>query len=152
MKRIKIFTMLLVLVGICGCSAIKYPYIQDAGMIDYSKYAEKGFFITESNSVSFEYIPIGSVSARSVSGYEAVGIKIGKELLGDDVYPVNRNDKAKIKYGKFIEGTPERAIEELYKKAVKWKANGIIGLTITPITTTNPVSEGFFVTGMAIRK
>lgn len=154
MKNIKLIIVLLVLVATNSCS-FKYPYIQRVGILDYSEYAQKGFFITEATSVNFEYTPIGSMSAKSESGYEVLSIKKQEGLL-DDVYLQNPESRLKMKYGKYVVATPEKAIEELYKRAIECKANGVIGLKVSPITTyyknIGNVVTGYFVTGMAIRR
>ena len=138
-----------------GCSVAKFPYIQESSIIDYSKYSKKGFFMTESNSVSFDYMTIGSVTAKVNSGYEVKDVNT-KEYIDDAVYSGDPSVKLNINYGKYIKATTDKAIEELYNRAVENDANGIIELSITPITETNQqfgtVITGYFVSGMAIKR
>lgn len=153
MKKTLVFLFLCCL---CSCvTTYKWPYIQESSIIDYSVYAKKGFFITESNSVNFDYSAIGSISAKVESGYEVLNMDAVK-VTGDDIYSRQPETKINVKYGKYIKATPEAAINELFNQAIQSKANGIIGLTIKPITTTSQqygnVVTGYFVTGMAIRK
>ncbi|UVS09697.1 hypothetical protein NXY26_06920 [Parabacteroides distasonis] len=111
--------------------------------------------MTESNSVSFDYMPIGSVTAKVNSGYEVKDVNT-KEYIDDAVYSGDPSVKLNINYGKYIKATTDKAIEELYNRAVENDANGIIGLSITPITETNQqfgtVITGYFVSGMAIKR
>ena len=150
-----ILLSIVVFITIVGCTVTKRAYIQESEMIDYSKYAEKGFFITESNSVSFEYAAIGSISAKVESGYEIIGAN-KKKAVEDDIYPKQSNINVKIKYGDYISATPEAAIEELYNKAIENGANGVINLRIDPITTYiqqyGNIITGYFCTGMAIKR
>lgn len=153
MKQFLILSLIFCL-GSC-VTVPKWPYIQESSIIDYSQYTNKGFFITQANSVNFDYLAIGSISSKVESGYEILNTNMVK-VLGDDVYSPDQKTKAKIKYGKYIRATPEMALENLYKKAVESGANGIVGLTIEPITNYSPhygnVTVGYFVAGMAIKK
>ena len=79
-----------------------------------------------------------------------------KEYIDDAVYSSDPSIKSKVNYGKYIKATPDKAIEELYNRAVEHDANGIIGLSITPIMESTQqygtVVTGYFASGMAIRR
>lgn len=145
----------LILCVLTGCATLpKWPYVQESSIIDYSEYAKKNFFITESESVNFNYTAIGSISAKVESGYEVLNAKT-YQVSGDDIYTNEPQTKVKIKYGKYVKATPEAALEELYARALDSGANGIVGLDIKPITKYSQqygnVIIGYFVTGMAIK-
>lgn len=53
----------MVLLPSCGPT-----YSVVTGYIDYSKYSDQGFFITEAPTVPFDYTPIGSMSVTEYSG------------------------------------------------------------------------------------
>ena len=147
--------MLALLPLMFSCSTIgKFPYVQEASIMDYSQYEKKGLFITEANSVSFEYKAVGSVSAKVESGFEVIGGKKVK-AIGDDIYQKQMTTKTKVSYGEFV-AAPSQALELLYQKSVENRANGIINLKISPITQYTQdygnVITGYFATGMAIRK
>lgn len=152
MKKILAFTFLTLLLFSCG--PIKYPYRQYSSAIDFSDVTRSGFFITESNSVSFPYDPIGSVSAVAESGYEV--IKGAKEQTQDDIYSFD--ELSKMKFGKYKFAQPEDVISELISSAKELGANGIINLkiTYTPATYANNgiiISPSSYVaSGMAIKK
>ena len=153
MKKTLTFILLCCL---CSCvTTYKWPYVQESSIVDYSQYAKKGFFITQANSVNFEYMPIGSLSAKVEGGYEVLNVDAVK-IAGDDIYSRVPETKVNVKYGKYIKATPELAIDELYRKAKENGANGVIGLEINPITTYSQqygnVVTGYFITGMAIKK
>ena len=96
---------------VVGCSIQKRVYVQESVIIDYSKYNNKGFFITESNSVNFEYKAIGSISAKVESGYGTVD-SYKEKTMNDDLYPQEMS--VKVKYRDYIQATPEAALETLY--------------------------------------
>lgn len=153
MKKVLVFLLLCCL---CSCvTTYKWPYVQESSILDYSQYTKKGFFITQANSVNFDYTPIGSISAKVEGGYEVLNIDAIK-VSGDDIYTRQPETKVKVKYGKYIKATPENTIDELYNRAIQNKANGIIGLQIKPITNYSQqygnVVTGYFVTGMVIKK
>lgn len=106
--------------------------------VDYSEFAQAGFFITEANSVSFEYKTVGSVSAYVQSGGKngAYTYSNSSKLLANQVIM-----------------TPRDAVKKLYDEAKALGANGIINLKI--IRTFDPftyLNDGYEATGMAIVK
>jgi uncharacterized protein YbjQ (UPF0145 family) len=120
-----------------GCTA-RRPYLEITSSIDYSEYTKSGFFFTESNSVSFDYTPIGKVTATITSGY------VGKE---------------------FAKATNEATLWLLHKKALEMKANGIINLEFSYssgdyvknnsflyLDKQNNYYDSITATGMAIRR
>ncbi|MCL1933522.1 MAG: hypothetical protein FWF53_06915 [Candidatus Azobacteroides sp.] len=139
MKKILIiaFTMFFI-----SCSSGRFIYDSYSGVIDYSNYSTKGFFITESPSVSFEYTPIGSVIVEITSGYEIASSSKDKVIL-------------QWKYA-----TYEDALQSLYKKAGDIKANGVIGLKYSYIPSISDKNykkkvispSKIIITGMAIKR
>jgi uncharacterized protein YbjQ (UPF0145 family) len=77
-------------------------YAEYSSTLNYNEF--KGLFISEANSVSFEYEPLGSVNSVVESGYRK---------------------------RKYIRATAEDALYVLCKEAEKNGANGIINLKIT---------------------
>ncbi len=134
--------------------AVKYPYKRYSSTIDFSDATRAGFFLTESNSVSFPYEPIGSVSAVVESGFEVIGQN--KEQTKDDIY--SYSELAKLKFGKYKFAEPEDAISELISAAQKLGANGIINLNLRYTGAIydkngNIISpSSYVVSGMAIKK
>lgn len=120
MKKSLVFLFLILLMSSCNMA----PYIKSIGYIDYTMY-DNGFFITESNSVSFEYKSLGSISVLILTGYEN---------------------------SKLVKATAQDAVTALVEKAMLKKANGVIALKISPYTDFTTKQNGFFVSGMAIKK
>jgi len=149
MKKIISFCVVLLLVT--SCTTYKIPYRRYSGTIDFSAYAQKGFFITESNSVSFPYEPVGSISAVVSSGYEVLNSE--KSKSNDDVYGAFQ----KIKYGKMIDASVNDALDELYNSARRLGADGIINFRSEFIPASyNQAAlispDSYIVSGMAIRR
>lgn len=120
----------------CSCETAN-KFQQSAGFIDYSMF--HGMFLTESNSVSFEYLPIGSLYAEEISGeYQIVKKKIGNnEIYGDEYAVVD---------GKYRHASPQSALAFAADKAKEMGGNGIINLRIEKI------DGGYCVTGMVIKR
>lgn len=137
---------------ITSCSTYKVMYQASSVCIDYSTYSEKGFFITESNSVSFDYIPLGSLFVEISSGYEK-RLEKNKKYLDIDGH---EKSKSEISVGNWINATSKIALDSLYNKSLSLKANGIINLQakFLPATYYNNImvtGDKIIVTGMAIK-
>lgn len=151
MKKILFISICTMLLASC---AVKYPYKRYSSAIDFSEVTRAGFFLSESNSVSFPYEPVGSVTAVVESGYEVVGQQ--KNQTPDEVY--SYQDLAKMKFGKYKYATPEDAISELISSAQELGANGIINLKTTygsAIYDKNGAivsPSSYVVSGMAIKR
>lgn len=149
MKKFLFIALSAFLLSSC---AVKYSYKRYSNAIDFTDVTSAGFFLTESNSVSFPYDPIGSVSAVVESGYEVLGQQ--KNLSRDEIY----GNSDKIKYGKYKFAEPEDAISELIAAAQKLGANGIINLSLRYSSAIydkngNIISpSSYVVSGMAIKK
>lgn len=106
--------------------------------VDYSEFSEAGFFITESNSVSFDYKTLGSVSSYVQSG--------GKN--GSYIYTRSKD----LQVNQVIM-TPRDAIRKLYDEAKKLGANGLINVKVRRIPDyITSLNDGYEATGMAIFK
>lgn len=118
---------LLVAIIATSCSTPQYTVID--GFIDYSAYGDSNFFITESNSVSFPYEPMGSVTAIVLSG--------------------NMPNTSH-----WVEAKPQAAMRAAVEKARLAGANGLINLKISSYETTTDgkLRIGLIVTGMAIKR
>ncbi len=126
-----LFLSLFVLTLLTSCGGVSGPkYSVITGSVDYSQYTKSGFFITEANSVSFSYNPIGSVTAVVTSGNDG---------------------------GKFVEANYEDALYYLHSKAKEIGGNGIINLKFEFIPSRNlqygvVTMSQVVATGMAIRR
>lgn len=148
----KIILLFFVSTLLASCAVHRKAYIKVSNSVDFSEYTRKGFFITESNSVNFEYDPLSSVSVLVESGYEVIN-KSEKSSF-DNIYRYDTNTK----YGKFINAKAEDALNELYEKSMEIGADGIINLKInfTPsrISSSGEVLswDSYYISGMAIKR
>lgn len=147
----KIISFCVVLLFVTSCTTYKIPYRCYSDSIDFSVYSQKGFFITESNSVSFSYESVGSISAVVSSGYEVLNSENLEST--DDVYGSSK----KIKYGKMITASVNDALDELYNSAVSLGADGIINFRSEYVPASYDKSvlttpDSYIVSGMGIRR
>ena len=142
----KLTALLLVALAFSSC---RTPFLSTSASIDYSKYSNKDFFITESNSVSFNYTPIASVINTQSSGYEHL-VKNGEVQYKNSYNGVKTPRTTK----KFVYATIEDTLDDLYNNAIKMGANGIINLKIVSeyANSKTPILIGYSASGMAIKK
>ena len=149
MKKLMLLLLVPIVLGAC---ALRKPVLMSATLIDYSKFTNQGFFFTESNSVSFEYKPVGSVSALFYSGYE---LKPGQTMIsnGDDVYSGGGLVKTT---SKFIPATQQGVVDQLFTEAKKVGANAIINLKTKQdfhyVEKVGYIFDGYSGSGMAVIK
>lgn len=139
----KLFLAVAITGLLSSCVTMKKPMTSSIVLVDYEKYANKGFFFTESNSVNFEYKPLASIIVYIESGVEEIKDPGRKK---DDIYSEGIKTKD-------IPATPEKAVEEMYNKAVLIGANAVINLTIKPMVNSKlGIIDGYSASGMAIKK
>ncbi len=143
MKKLLTFASAALL--LVSCASVQMPAPRSyVSVIDYSALTGEGFFVTESNSVSFNYEPIGSIMVEEVGGWGKIQPKdVGK----DDAYS-SRSGKNVYLYPEMSD-----AFGTLKKQLAEMGANGIINLKVT----TNYSQElnattSIVLTGMAIRR
>ncbi len=151
-KLILLFTVIFFAIS---CKVYK-PYILFTTSIDYSQYAEKGFFFSEANSVMFDYTPIGSLTAYSESGDEILRIeKVKVEEDEFDYDPNHTTYNEEFVFGAWKRASAKETLNQMYEKAIKLGADGIINLKIKYQFTKNKHSkphESYTITGMAIKR
>lgn len=119
MKKI---LLLLTIITLSSCG--RSYYIQNES-IDYNKYTQEGFFITEASAVPFDYTPVASVYTFVYSGVQ----------------------KGKWKRATYIDG-----INAIYNDSKQKGANGIINLKYDVTYDKDGVVSYVHVKGMAIKK
>lgn len=146
----KYLVLILLSVLFTGCS-VKRPFMNMVYFTDYRPFLEKGFFISESDAVSFDYDAIGHTEIILTSGYEPT-------------FGLSPNEKPKVGLlekkvkGNYIHVTLEGAMNNFYEKAAAKGANGALKLHIEPITIESikdgmPALEhiGYKMSGMLIK-
>ena len=136
MKKVLLLAVMALFLNSCVTIG---KYMVNYVTIDYSKYTEKGFFITESNSVNFDYKPIGSISIESVSGNVAVE---SNDSYSEHYKPASLKD----------------AFDKLHTIGLEKGANGVINVKMDYLNSFKDPSSGviymgrWVVTGMLISK
>lgn len=148
MKRILYFLVLASILVSCNTSMVLSPK-QYSACIDYGYLSQRGIFLTESNSVSFEYEPLGSLYVECTGGY-VKNDKGNSNNTVEDIY-LKRNPKYS-----YQPATVEDAFDMALGELKRLRGNGIINLRIN--TTSEYVSaysvwvNKIIITGMCIRK
>lgn len=149
MKAKFIFLTLSLLV-LSSCST-SIKYCETVGYIDYSQYASKGVFITESNSVNFEYEPLGSISVLVEDGY-----KKGTRRSKYNYVDLDGNRHLTEEYEYWAKASYNSALDVAVDSIISKGGNGIINLkinhTVQPINTKEQYRNIIFLSGMVIKK
>lgn len=126
---ILIFTLVILNLNLVSCVTLTLPPLPApyafAGIFDYSPLTSKGVFVTESNSVSFDYETIGSLYAISDGGW------------------INKI---------YVEPSLDALYNEVLKQLDAYNANGIVNLKINVSGTVADRTKRYSLEGMAIRK
>ncbi|HWK58145.1 MAG TPA: hypothetical protein VNQ80_12435 [Parapedobacter sp.] len=152
----QILVLIIVGAAISSCSVVG-PGMYSATAIDYKRFNDQGFFITESNSVNFEYTPISSVSALFTNGWiekEVVDENKPKKLKRhkDDVYNTEGPKMKQV----YVRGTPDGVTDLLVEEAMKMGGDGIINFKYSAEVYIdkdgNAKVYGWSASGMAIKR
>lgn len=124
---ILIFTLVILNLNLVSCVTLPPPPTPYAfaGIFDYSPLTSKGVFVTESNSVSFDYETIGSLYAISDGGW------------------INKT---------YVEPSLDALYNEVLKQLAAYNANGIVNLKINVSGRIADRTKRYSLEGMAIRK
>ncbi len=145
MKQFLFFVTTILLMS---CS-VKHIYTATSQVLDYEKYSKQGFFITESNSVSFDYTPIGSVLVRVYSGYVYEGTEYVKKFKSNGTY----TEIPTIRAGEWKDCDLNDAFAQLHQEAISRGANGVINLKYEFIHSfSDNTPNRWIVTGQLIRR
>lgn len=150
MKYKLLFLITIVPTVLFSSCAPKVLYTSNVGFVDYSSYQNEGIFLSESNSVNFEYDAIGSVTAVVFSG-EAV-LSQTQHVDKDEMYGEYTTVKNKMGWKT---ARPEDALNEAVTQVKSRGGNGLINIKITPtteMTASKVVRSGFLVSGMVIKR
>ncbi len=97
MRKFLFISAMALLLSACATMP-KWAYTSYSASFDFTEFTNGGFFITESNSVSFDYDPIGSISGVGTSGYEVLRKeKQEASKIEDNVY--SQENTEKVSYG-----------------------------------------------------
>ena len=137
----KIFFSITIIALLSSCKASFYQYYY---VVDFKSYHEQGFFITESNSVNFEYNPVGSVSVLAGGFVESIPRKNKEEYGNSPKYELSKGG------GKFLL-TTDGAMSIFVDKCKELNADGVINFVIVTMIDKNDIPS-HRLSGMAIKR
>lgn len=149
----RISLSIVTLLIVTSCTAPTKTSYRKTFVIDYSRYNKQGFYITESNSVSFDYEPIGSVITVLKGLDNLTQVEVHNEYSDTDAQlsvRTNRVPKTKTKSIK-EEYTIYDAIDEFASQCKQIGSNGVIRFRIKYISDSY-FGDGYEISGMAIKK
>lgn len=151
MKKFLLIFAAFVGLFLTSCVSSQHYSISTAYM-DYSRYTQNGFFITEANTVPFDYTALGSMTVDVISGVDKSYVapsKSSKDYKFDEMYG-SPNEK---KPSKWHYATPDEALAAIVERAKTFDADGIVGLNIKAIINQKSLKiEGYTVSGMIINR
>jgi len=138
----KVFLLAVMAMSLFSCTTFA-PYKTVSYTTDFTKYSSKNFFMSEANSVSFEYTPIGTIASYSISG------STKDESVVNEGNPYTFDEKTRYKHGNVAD-----ALQELYETAIKKGANGVINIKVDYFYPDKTVSieSGYVISGMMIKR
>lgn len=129
MKFLKLLTLSVLCISSVSCTP---KFSSKVYYTDYQRYSDAGFFITESNTVSFDYIPVGSVVVRQTAGVmsdtEIISQNVPEKRGYDELYGELEKKRHSNSWKLPSDYT---ALDAVYKVAKEQNADGIINLKIT---------------------
>ena len=149
MKKVMVLAIMSLVLFSCK-TLVKYQL--NSTVVDYTDYTEKGFFMSEATSVSFDYSTIGSIRVESVSGYDIST----EHAMQPSEYIIKQKE---VGYsGKFISCNLDDAFRKLYETSIDRGANGVINIKMNYLSTfVDPYTkitypDRWVVSGMMIKK
>ena len=141
--------LIMPILALASCSIVNVPAPkQYAATIDYAYLSQKGIFVTESNSVNFDYEPLGSIYVECTGGWVKKKYKEG-DVMGD-IYMTNLGSV------KYLPPTIDDAYQLILSEVKKLRANGVINLKISTVSeylsTYKVTVNKIIITGMCIRR
>lgn len=148
MKFLKLLTLSVLCISSVSCTP---KFSSKVYYTDYQRYSDAGFFITESNTVSFDYIPVGSVVVRQTAGVmsdtEIISQNVPEKRGYDELYGELEKKRHSNSWKLPSDYT---ALDAVYKVAKEQNADGIINLKITMHEVNN--ADIIELSGMLIKR
>lgn len=126
MKKLTLLMSAFVMLAVGSCNT---PKSHVTYYIDYQKAGNGKVFITESNSVSFEYMPLGTILVEETPGFVEVTVPTTeKERQDDPLYGSGASTKTVKKYSN---ATAQSALNYAAEEALTLGGDGIINLRLS---------------------
>ncbi len=151
--NVKMWLFAVTTLFITSCTTPTKTSYRDSFVIDYSRYLKQGFYITESNSVSFDYEPVGSVVTILKGLQNSKQVEVYNEYSETDAQYSAKNNRVPKTKIKTVNNnyTIYDAIDEFTSKCKEVNANGVINFQIK-YTYDVTYGSGYEISGMAIKK
>lgn len=132
-------------------SSCRAPMTHATYYIDYQEAGQGKVFITEANSVSFEYEPLGSILVKETSGVVKITVPTTeKDRDKDSLYDSGPSTKTVTSYSK---ATAQTALNYAAQEAIRLGGDGIINLKLSAnLDNKGQKIETVTVSGMVIRR
>lgn len=125
----KHFTILIAVCLLAALSSCRTPMTHATYYIDYQEAGQGKVFITEANSVSFEYEPLGSILVEETSGMVKVTVPTTKKDRDfDPLYGAAPSTKSVNSYSK---ATAQTALNYAAQEAIRLGGDGLINLRLS---------------------
>lgn len=128
--KTKAFLQIAAIAAVLAMPSCKtVPMWHEVYSIDYAAAGGGKVFITESNSVSFEYEPIGSILVKEHPGEKEVKVPLTQREIDYEMFfgtpPETKTEKRNMP------ATAQSALEYAANQALKMGGDGIINLSLT---------------------
>lgn len=148
MKKISIYLFAMCMLAMVSCKSMLPQFTQRTYVLDYISAGRGQVFLSEANSVSFEYEPIASIVVTSKDGYVKKA-KVSKDYGSDNYSDSDTKTTYKDEWqNSTYSMTLDRAVEE----CLRMNGNGIINLSFSPNYDSNGTLIGNTLRGMVIRR
>lgn len=125
----KHITFLLTICLLAALSSCRAPMTHATYYIDYHEAGQGKVFITEANSVSFDYEPLGSILVEETSGMVKLTVPTtAKERDKDDLYGLGTMTKTVNSYSK---ATAQTALNYAAQEAIRLGGDGLINVRLS---------------------
>lgn len=146
MKKISIYLFALCMLAMFSCKSMLPQFTQKTYVLDYSEAGKRGVFLSEANSVSFDYEPVASIVVTSKDGYVQKP-KVSKNY--DDISPV----ETKVSYkDEWQEATYAQTLDRAVQSCIELGGDGIINITFNVNYDSNGAVIGNTLRGMVIKR
>lgn len=148
MKHIAFLLLVCLLSALSSCHT---PMTHATYYIDYQEAGQGKVFITEANSVSFEYEPLGSILVEETSGVVKITVPTTeKERNDDSLYGPGPSTKTVTSYSN---ATAQTALNYAAQEAIRLGGDGIINLKLSAnLDSKGRKIETISVSGMVIKR
>lgn len=146
MKKISIYLFAMCMLALVSCKSMLPQFTQKTYVLDYSEASKRGVFVSEANSVSFDYEPVASIVVTSKDGYVQKP-KVSKNY--DDISPVETNVSYKDEWQ---EATYAQTLDRAVQSCIELGGDGIINITFNVNYDSNGAVIGNTLRGMVIKR